>query len=397
MSSTSSTTSSTLSAADETSILRLHKSVRATAFDDPADQDEFLASSADTVLQFREQIQSFASTPAVAECVFTIRSKMQQNNLKLKTPPAAIFASIVNFAGDIIRERQLLRDRKTSATVRARAEAGAAARSERRAAIKLANRISKRKSIPDPDAVSIPSSDDSEYLPPSPNPTLVEPRSPRVKSEPLSPSMPGLLSPMDIPELAGLHFLSLHMGRPLVSQPASPSLPPASQPHRVPIELPPILTAFSNGSDHPTHWMRNPRVCRDRVCTPHPGSNQTITPPLPPVLSHGPCIRKSVFPMPASTRPAPPMPTLIESSNASKPKSNDSLVPKKKSPRVYKPLSQILAEKGKPMPKYFKPRRCYICRDPTHVVVACPHRTSHDGGVPRRRRRRASPKAAPVN
>ncbi|KAJ7738034.1 hypothetical protein DFH07DRAFT_966186 [Mycena maculata] len=154
--------SSCLSQAGEDVVRKLFKTIRATRYEDPVDQDAFLTASAKTLLSFRPQVTSFATVPALAECVFNLRSMMHSNNSRIPTPISETFIHIQDFAGEIIRKRQLIRERKHAQIDRIRADEGAAARNERRIALEHANRVNSDKAMcsPDEDAVSIPSTTD---------------------------------------------------------------------------------------------------------------------------------------------------------------------------------------------------------------------------------------------
>jgi hypothetical protein len=87
---------------------------------------------------------SFAIVPDLAECVFTIRSMMHSNNARLGAPISATFISLQDFAGEIIRKRQLIRERRRAQADRLRAAEGVAARMERRAALEHAARVNSK-------------------------------------------------------------------------------------------------------------------------------------------------------------------------------------------------------------------------------------------------------------
>ncbi|KAF8177106.1 hypothetical protein K438DRAFT_1770219 [Mycena galopus ATCC 62051] len=151
-----------LSNKNEDIVRKLFKTLRATKFEDPLDQDSFLVESATTVLEFRPQIASFALVPDLGECIFLIRSMMHANNARLDTPPSDTFTSIQDFAGEIVHKRQTLRERKRANLERALVAEGAAARLERKAALEHAAKVTDSqgpRSSAD-DVVSIPSSED---------------------------------------------------------------------------------------------------------------------------------------------------------------------------------------------------------------------------------------------
>ncbi|KAJ7429207.1 hypothetical protein B0H11DRAFT_2266610 [Mycena galericulata] len=178
----SSTIPGSLSKGDESIVRKLLKSVHATKYEDPVDQDTFLVECTHSLLKFRPQVASFAQVAELADCVFTIRSMMHANGVRIGSPPSAVFASIQDFAGKIIRKHCIFRERQRANVERAKSAEGMAARIERGDALEYA-----AKKIPaslDEDATSIPSSSDDGMAPkdlqlvtkdPSPSPIKVEP------------------------------------------------------------------------------------------------------------------------------------------------------------------------------------------------------------------------------
>ncbi|KAJ6566347.1 hypothetical protein B0H19DRAFT_1372581 [Mycena capillaripes] len=191
-----------LSKADELIIRTLHKTVRATRYDDPVDQDSFLVASAHTVLQFRPCVASFASTPEVGECVFTIRALMQHNNARLSTTPDDAYASIVSFAGEIARKRQLFRDRQRAQKATQSGIEAAAVRAERREALNYAVKVNKQPV--DEDAVSIPSTSEDEQDISSPRKETPALKVVTTITPPAQVCIPSVLSPLR--ELEALLF-----------------------------------------------------------------------------------------------------------------------------------------------------------------------------------------------
>ncbi|KAJ7435340.1 hypothetical protein B0H11DRAFT_2257301 [Mycena galericulata] len=150
-----------LSKADETIVRKLLKVVRATKYEDPVDQDDFLTDSANTVLNYRSRIDSFAVIAELGECVFTIRSMMHANGICLGKPPSATFISLQDFAGEIVRKRQLFQERQRANAERAKVVEGMATRIARNEALEYALKQNDKPPIsPDVDAISIPSSSD---------------------------------------------------------------------------------------------------------------------------------------------------------------------------------------------------------------------------------------------
>ncbi|KAJ7811516.1 hypothetical protein B0H13DRAFT_2383851 [Mycena leptocephala] len=244
-----------LSQSEQTIVRVLHKTILATHYDDPTDQDAFLTISANSLLQLRAQVASFASTPDLSECVFQLRTLIHRNNSLLKAPSNKTLDAITSFAGEIVHKRQLLRERAKASKARASGAMAAAARSERRAALKLAAESAVKPSSPDEDAVSIPSSDEEpdSPIPPSKNEAL-----PAINTAVSSAPVPvrshtGLISPLS--ELEGL-LLRVQLSAPLAGQLNSPPLSNPSLP-----DLEPIVSPLS------PVVHRNDRVKRKRRVT----------------------------------------------------------------------------------------------------------------------------------
>ncbi|KAJ7934266.1 hypothetical protein B0H13DRAFT_2305995 [Mycena leptocephala] len=264
-----------LNETEEDAIRALHKSVRATRYEDPVDQDAFLVAAARSVLQFREQVASFALTADIAECVFAIRSQLHSNNSRLGTPPDEAFSTISDFAGEIARTRQLYRDRKRAQTARISAEEGVAARAERREALKHAAKFQKHPRSPDEDAVSIPSDTEDEPCLFAVQLALFSYANAEATGvAPMTPVCPvALLSP--IPELESLMF-SFRLSDPPFTGPISPSTP-LSLPDLVPIASP----ASSGPTVNVRDWRKTmsvPPSFRPRIITRNPPNTRVPTP-----------------------------------------------------------------------------------------------------------------------
>ncbi|KAJ7088180.1 hypothetical protein C8R44DRAFT_752011 [Mycena epipterygia] len=242
-----------LTKAEEDAIRTLHKSVRATRYEDSVDQDAFLVASARSVLQFRDQVASFALTPEVGECVFAICAQMQLNNTRLGTPPDDVFSSITDFAGEIVRTRQLYRDRKRAQDARVCAAEGVAARAERREALKYAAKLRQKNLSPDEDTVSIPSDDEEPDVRKRPR-SLTPPTGTANMdtASPIQARSTALLSPLA--ELESLMF-SIRLSSPTVAPPASPLSPAPSLPDLVPIVSP---NPLANGRARVPKMMSGP-------------------------------------------------------------------------------------------------------------------------------------------
>ncbi|KAJ7651863.1 hypothetical protein B0H17DRAFT_1147538 [Mycena rosella] len=215
--------------ADQDAVRKLLKSLHATKYDDPVDQDAFLLDSANTLLRFRPYLASFAMASELGECVFTLRSLMHVNNVRLGTPPSDAFLSLQDFVGDIIRKRQVFRERQRANADRARIAGGIAAQIVHSAALEYASHVNKKAPGSPDDTVSIPSSSDESGMdgpprtPTSPPPSLVT-----VESSPTQDSQQVcfkaiLLSP--IGEL-GVHLAApvivaepVHLAKPIPTGP----------------------------------------------------------------------------------------------------------------------------------------------------------------------------------
>ncbi|KAJ7816102.1 hypothetical protein B0H13DRAFT_1923794 [Mycena leptocephala] len=247
---------SLLTSAEEASVRALHKSVRATQYEDPVDQDTFLIASARSVLELQPQVASFVLTPDIGECVFAIRSKMLQNNSRLHTPPDATFALITDFAGEIVRKRQLFRERKRAQDARLSGAKAAANRAERRCALRRASGEPSASS--DSDAVSIPSDDEDASARRQPTPIVTDTKTlPTPAPSPIHAS----LSP-----LTAIETLLIALA---LSSPIQPSLisPNPSLPDHVPLCPPSVVRLRKD--PHPTEGKMTDQP-RGRVTTRTP-------------------------------------------------------------------------------------------------------------------------------
>ncbi|KAJ7025500.1 hypothetical protein C8F04DRAFT_1299890 [Mycena alexandri] len=252
-----------LQESEEYAIRSLHKTIRATRYEDPVDQDAFLVASA------RSVVASFAEFSDIGECVFTIRVALVANNLRLKTPPDAILGPITDFAGEIVRFRQTIRDRKNVQREQVCAEQGAAARAARREALESAARHELNKSAAD--TVSIPSDDEEPAEPPHPSPLRVKAMPP---PSPVLVRLIALLSPLQ--ELDAMMF-SLRLSSPC-APPPSPWSQSRSLPDLVPIVKPQPHARGANGRGPRAPTMSGPTFVRGRNPTPKPLNGQMPTP-----------------------------------------------------------------------------------------------------------------------
>ncbi|KAJ7701340.1 hypothetical protein B0H16DRAFT_1483508 [Mycena metata] len=259
-----------LDKSQEDSVRALFKSVRATKYEDPVDQDAFLIASARSVLHFRPQAASFAASSDIGECVFAIRAALVSNNIRLTTTPDPIVNSISDFAGEIVRLRQTVRDRKRAQSEQLRAEEGAAARAARREALEFDAKRELNKS--DPDVVSIPSDDEPMPMAPHPSPLRVKESSP------------------------------------------SPSFRPSNEPPTHPDDLTIVTKAIPTGprADRkatstrvPRKRVRAPGTCDERSpLQPRPQPNIETIEPLVANTNHA-LKRRGVSPPPSQSRPSP--------------------------------------------------------------------------------------------
>ncbi|KAJ7208202.1 hypothetical protein GGX14DRAFT_566926 [Mycena pura] len=95
-----------LTSQQESFLLGVEKSIKATRFNDLSDQRYFLDQQAKTLLKYRPQLYSFASKRELGEVVFTLKIAYQAINSKLEpNSPGSFYNDICTFASDIIRER----------------------------------------------------------------------------------------------------------------------------------------------------------------------------------------------------------------------------------------------------------------------------------------------------
>ncbi|KAJ7844976.1 hypothetical protein B0H13DRAFT_2363954 [Mycena leptocephala] len=345
---------SLLTSAEAASVRALHKSVCATQYEDPVDQDTFLVASALSVLELQPQVASFALTPDIGECVFAIRSKMLQNNLRLHTPPDATFALITDFASEIVRKWQLFREHKRAQDARLSGAKAAANRAEHRCALRCASGEPSASS--DSDAVSIPSDNEDASAHRQPTPIVTDTKTlPTPAPSPIHVRLIASLSPLTAIETL---LIALALSSPIQPLPISPN---PSLPDLVPLSPPSVVRLRKDPHPMEGKMTDQPRGCIT-TRTPHglPTCPETISLPTlvsPTLLSFNP------LPFGPSSRSA-------GGSNPSKQRSTASLVHRNSSAgsfnRARKPVNR------KPVPPRVK--HCYFCAATTHLYAACPFR-----------------------
>ncbi|KAJ6612636.1 hypothetical protein B0H10DRAFT_2222987 [Mycena sp. CBHHK59/15] len=353
-----------LSLSEEDAVRALHKTVRATRYDDPVDQDAFLVASAHSISPFHPASVPGANrllriVPDLSECVFSIRTGLHQNNSRLEsTTSGDVLIAVSDFAGEIIRSRQLFRDRQRDQTVRLHAEEAAVARAERREALKYAEK--KRALSPDEDTVSIPSDDEEPVSNNRPVSLTVEPSSPADGTNTTVVASPvrALLSPL--PELESLMF-SIRLTSPALAPPVSPSSPTQSLPDLVPISLP-SSESLVNGRDWPQKMMHALRSHRGPPNVPNTQHHYATVIPRPIVT----------VPAPRSTGRASRRPSLnyIDDLQMLRPRSDGSRPRKSISASKYKRSKKPALGK----PRASIPKRCFFCSATSHLIAVCPAR-----------------------
>ncbi|KAJ7222178.1 hypothetical protein GGX14DRAFT_558275 [Mycena pura] len=354
-----------LSASDEDVIRKLYKTVCATRYDDPVDQDAFLVASANSLLHFRPFIASFALNPEFAKCVLTIRSQLKFNYARLGSSPSDVFTALQDFAGEIAIKRQLYRDRIHARTSRARAAEGAATRAERRAALEHAAHVQKQQlPSPDSDSVSIPSrSEDSAVEALSgatkfpPIPVASSGSDPTMAAGPAP--VQGLLSPL--PVLENL-MISLHVSDTPSVPVASPLSPNLSLPDLAPIasrhSRVPLISAL--GRQRQTIL---PRPVRGHAVTCNPPNSPNTAVPVQQPLN----LARHLL-----------QPNYVADWLASSPPFTAYRARRHKYPGSFK-----YSKKPKPAPrapphKNRKRKRCYYCAASNHLIALCPMREHID-------------------
>ncbi|KAJ7707349.1 hypothetical protein B0H17DRAFT_1191864 [Mycena rosella] len=244
---------------EEETIRLLQKSVRATRYDDPLDQDAFLIASACTILQFSDQYTAFTANPELSECIFSIRKALHQNNFRPDSTCSEVLTAISDFAGEIVRSRQLFCDCQRAQATRLHAEEAAEALAACRDALAYAEK--KRVLSPDSDTVSIPSNDEDTPLNKDPIPSPIEGADATMIASPARVRSSALLSPLL--ELESL-MLSIRLTSPALVLLASPSSPTQSLPDLVPI-YPPSSGRPSNSRDWPQKVMHALRHHQDHI------------------------------------------------------------------------------------------------------------------------------------
>ncbi|KAJ7121182.1 hypothetical protein C8R44DRAFT_736856 [Mycena epipterygia] len=349
-----------ISKTDEAVVRKLFKALQATKYEDPVDQDSFLVESANTVLRFRPYVASFALVADLGECVFTLRAMMHANGARLGSPFSAAFVSIQDFGGEILRRRQVFRERKRANEDRVRAAEGLAARVERNLARELASNLDNKPPVSlDDDSVSIPSSTDESGTEepsriienPPPSPIQAKPS----YSQPDSQVCPAIL-PSPLTEL-GVRLGRLSLGAPMRIPPSSPLSPSLSLPDLVPDftlvqRRPPVK---GDG------WKRGRTAPRQPRNFPTPG----------PVVQ---CNYHEFVPCPLG--PPPLKNNFVDDWLLSKPKCAVSPRPRRSYIGNSKPF--VNPNRSTRRPPHKKLKRCYYCTASDHLVALCPLREAID-------------------
>ncbi|KAK7034173.1 hypothetical protein R3P38DRAFT_3496502 [Favolaschia claudopus] len=340
----SSTIEVILSKAEEDIIRSVHKTLRATHYEDPSDQKKFLEECARVLLVFRNRPSSFAMSTELGEYVFLLRAEMHKNSLVLPSPASNYYSSVVDFAGKVARKRiEYFRNLKLAPIKPLPAiDAAKANESHQEAPDAVACTSKAPVTLGDDDAVSIPSDDEYE-----------------VVARPSTP-IPELLSPL--PELQSL-MLSLRLNG---VAPFSPSSPSPSLPDLVPIESPTLqaLPPF-----HANDAVQVERGRIPRIPTPYPYQRPRRLPilaPMPVLASRDPRLAN-----PAYVRLLQ-KPNSAGVSHNSKPKSTVSSARKNTRRGSSKSSSkQNSKPASKPNPRR-RPKRCYKCHSEWHLIASCP-------------------------
>ncbi|KAJ7818324.1 hypothetical protein B0H14DRAFT_2839491 [Mycena olivaceomarginata] len=366
----SSPTPSYLSKAGEDLVRKLYKTVQATRYEDPVDQDSFLTGSAKIVLSFRSQVLSFAVVPDLAECVFNIRSLMHNNYCRLATPFSDTFIHLQDFASEIAHKRQLIRERKRSQADRARAANDIAARIEHQAAFEHpAPTADKVLHSHEEDAVSIPSATEGS----AGGEALPVPKDPPTSAITTDSTNPPVISQAH--PLSPLHELEARLRRlslsaPLPTPPRSPSSPSPSLPDLVPdfTVTHPNLHVKGNGWGRGRTMARSHR-CNSSMPTPDARNSSTATPVVR-------AYTMRLVPRPFGLPPRPPKAKFVDDWLVSVPKSTGSPAHRKRSAgssnRSNNP-NHLLRR-----PSHKKVKRCYYCTAADHLIALCPLRETID-------------------
>ncbi|KAJ7340620.1 hypothetical protein DFH08DRAFT_1012680 [Mycena albidolilacea] len=341
-----------LSKCGEAVVRKLHKTLRATSYEDPVDQETFLVASAKSLVRLRPQVLSFALVSDLGECVFTLRSMLHPFNAPLGTPSGDAYVSIQDFAGEIMMKQQEILDRKLLQAERARAANDAAARLEHQAVLAQAVHV-KEHTSPEEDFVSIPSSDEDSA---GPDPPLLITPAP-------SPIVTDLTNNTAINQaqiLSPLHDLDIHLAR--LSLGAVPNNPPHS-PLSPNLSLPNLVPDFClTRHKLPVKGgaLRNERI------KAHHKRNAAISVPVVE------CNTVRLVPRPFGPLPCSRKLSYVDDWLQSTPRYAASPAPKRKYIGSSKPSANPNRRSRRPVHK--KTKRCYHCAATDHLLALCPFR-----------------------
>ncbi|KAJ7058407.1 hypothetical protein C8F01DRAFT_1232628 [Mycena amicta] len=300
-----------LSASQREAVISLGNVVRDSVHQDISARDAFLVDSAQEIMRYLPQAQSFIESKAIGDSLFAIRNEMVRNSFRTSGPFGRVYSDILSFCAAVNTGRRVQRERQQGADERKRDAEAAANRRERLEALEYASRLAEWQANPLPPCAT-PSSERSISLSDGDGHTVVEESaSPEYSPpSPIGPDMamnnsPGL-SPIEV--CAAEQFLSLHK---LISEMSMtvPMTPPSS-PHP---SLPELISA-SNSSESTSSERSPSPPSRAPIVFRRSSENQrsvrarrTLPPPGQRIgyQREFPRVPRSATPMPTGTRFVP--------------------------------------------------------------------------------------------
>ncbi|KAJ7795056.1 hypothetical protein B0H14DRAFT_2621387 [Mycena olivaceomarginata] len=300
---------------------------------------------------------------------------------RLGGSPSKLFATLQDFAGKIVRRRQLMCDHKRAQTKRVRTAEGVTAHAEHRAALQYTEQLNQRVTSPAEDAVSIPSSGDTTNVD-EPLTPVENSRAPTPAINPnaaILSSSQGLLYPLS--ELEGLMINSLRMGGP-PSVPASLLSPPLSLPDLVPTSLPlNVFQLLRKCSQSPAGGGKTvPPFVRGRALTRKPVNVHLFFHKFGLIIFQPNSPRSEMFlrcsdiailvPPPVAPARSRLQPGYVNNLSTFKPRSVGSRARKNKYVGESNPSRKLNQHNRKVFPR--APKRCYYCASAHHLAAIYP-------------------------
>ncbi|KAJ7057405.1 hypothetical protein C8F01DRAFT_1307613 [Mycena amicta] len=214
-----------LSASQREAVISLGNVVGDSVHQDISARDAFLVDSAQEIMRYLPQAQSFIESKAIGDSLFAIRNEMVCNSFRTSGPFGRVYSDILSFCAAINTGRRVQRERQRGADERKHDAEAAANRRERLEALEYASRLAEWQANPLPPCAT-PSSERSISLSDGDGHTVVE-ESASPEYSPPSPIGPDMAM-NNSPGLSPIEGMTVPMTPPSSPHPSLPELISAS-------------------------------------------------------------------------------------------------------------------------------------------------------------------------